>query len=191
MATVKRACKCNMDGCESCQKAERSRRYYLANKARINATNRAYYAANRGRLNEANKRRGTTPEGSAAAVLRAKRWAAAHPERAAALWKKWRDNNKARIKEWAKDRRAKKKGAIISDFTAAQWKAIQEAFDYRCAYCDKRHTGKGELTQDHIVPLSKGGAHTAANIVPACGPCNSKKHTGPPLKPIQPPLLLP
>ena len=65
--------------------------------------------------------------------------------------------------------------------------ALQLAFDHRCAYCDRRR--KGRLTQDHVTPLSKGGSHTASNIVPACASCNSRKHTGPPLRPVQPMLL--
>ena len=28
---------------------------------------------------------------------------------------------------------------------------------------------------DHALPLSRGGAHTATNVVPACTACNSRK----------------
>lgn len=84
-------------------------------------------------------------------------------------------------------RRANKINAPVNDFTHAQWVEIQAAFDHRCAYCGRR--AKGHLTQDHITPLSKGGSHTASNIVPACRSCNTKKHTGPPLSPVQPLLL--
>lgn len=58
---------------------------------------------------------------------------------------------------------------------------------YRCVYCGKR--AKGKLTQDHIPPLSKGGSHTASNIVPACCSCNSRKAAGAVLIPVQPLLL--
>ena len=84
-------------------------------------------------------------------------------------------------------RRAQKKQAPQNDFTAAQWKEMQAAYNHRCAYCGKR--AKGHLTIDHITPLSKGGPHTASNIVPACRQCNSKKFTGAPLCPVQPLLL--
>jgi 5-methylcytosine-specific restriction endonuclease McrA len=83
-------------------------------------------------------------------------------------------------------RRARQRGAAIRDFTAQQWRAMQELVDHRCTYCGKRC--KGKLTQDHIVPLSKGGNHTWTNITPACSSCNSKKYTGPPPQPVQ--LLL-
>ena len=84
-------------------------------------------------------------------------------------------------------RRAQKQSAPMNDFTATQWEAMQVAFEYRCAYCHKRR--KGKLTQDHITPLSKGGSHTLSNIVPACKSCNSRKHAGPVLQPVQPLLL--
>lgn len=84
-------------------------------------------------------------------------------------------------------RRARLARADVNDFTAQQWDMLQRAFKHRCAYCDRRY--KGRLTQDHVVPISKGGAHTASNIVPACRSCNSRKRTGPPLRPVQPLLL--
>jgi 5-methylcytosine-specific restriction endonuclease McrA len=84
-------------------------------------------------------------------------------------------------------RRARKLNAPINDLTAAQWLEIQAAYDHRCVYCGKRF--KGHLTQEHITPLSKGGPNTAANVVPACKSCNSRKHDGPPLAPVQPLLL--
>ena len=87
-----------------------------------------------------------------------------------------------------KRRRAAKLQAPQNDFTEAQWQEIQEAYGHRCAYCGKR--AKGHLTEDHITPLSKGGPNTASNIVPACKSCNSRKHDGPILKPVQPMLLL-
>jgi len=39
-----------------------------------------------------------------------------------------------------------------------------------CSYC-----GKTAKTIDHIMPLSKGGAHRWDNLTPACKSCNSSK----------------
>jgi len=83
-------------------------------------------------------------------------------------------------------RRARKAAAPRNDLSRAQWREIKAAYEYRCVYCGKKSQ---RLTQDHITPLSHGGAHTMHNILPACGSCNSKKHTGPPLVPVQPLLL--
>jgi hypothetical protein len=84
-------------------------------------------------------------------------------------------------------RRAHKRHVPINDFTAAQWKEMQAIYDHRCVYCGKR--AKGHLTQDHLTPLSKGGSHTAINILPACRRCNSQKRAGAVLRPVQPLLL--
>lgn len=44
-----------------------------------------------------------------------------------------------------------------------------------CAYCGCSVARGQNLTLDHIVPLSLGGLHDEANVVPACRSCNSKK----------------
>lgn len=50
--------------------------------------------------------------------------------------------------------------------------------NYRCQYCGRhRHELRGRqfLTRDHIVPLSRGGDNSWANVVTSCSPCNNKK----------------
>ena len=48
--------------------------------------------------------------------------------------------------------------------------ALMHRDRFRCAYC----TGKAE-TIDHVVPRSRGGAHTWENCVACCAPCNHRK----------------
>lgn len=136
-----------------------------------------------------------------------------NPDKRAATIKKYAESHKEKIREYRiknKDHiakkclehqrkhpemvkarkakyRARKYAAEIRDFTHQQWVELQERFNHRCAYCGKRC--KGKLDQEHITPLSKGGNHTLSNIVPACSSCNSKKHTGPPISPVQPLLI--
>lgn len=43
-----------------------------------------------------------------------------------------------------------------------------------CVYCGRRSEVK-----DHIVPLARGGEHSAENMAPSCGPCNSSKRATP------------
>lgn len=42
--------------------------------------------------------------------------------------------------------------------------------NFECQYC-----GRPAENVDHIVPRSRGGAHTWDNVVAACRPCNSRK----------------
>lgn len=62
--------------------------------------------------------------------------------------------------------------------TEAEWEHILGEYRYRCAYCGcKLGYAEDELspTQDHVIPLSRGGGHTKGNVVPACVHCNSVK----------------
>ena len=61
---------------------------------------------------------------------------------------------------------------IFSNLTFQEWLNVLAIYNYTCAYCGSK---KRKLTQDHVLPLSKGGHHTQLNVVPACLPCNMKK----------------
>lgn len=76
-----------------------------------------------------------------------------------------------RARRWALQR------GLLATLTPPQWAAILRAYKMRCAYCGKK---KASLTQDHVVPLARGGGTIPHNIVPACLPCNVKKGTRPP-----------
>lgn len=60
------------------------------------------------------------------------------------------------------------------DLTKEQWQSILDAYQYCCAYCG---TKPKRVSMDHVLALSKGGAHTRTNVVPSCWPCNHKKLT--------------
>jgi 5-methylcytosine-specific restriction endonuclease McrA len=59
------------------------------------------------------------------------------------------------------------------ELRATQWWKRQCAKG-RCHWCG-RMTAAGQLTMDHIVPISRGGKSTRGNTVPACKTCNTKK----------------
>ena len=70
-------------------------------------------------------------------------------------------------------RRRERTKNVISNFTNTDWKKCKEFFNNECAYCGRKLKN---LTQDHFIPLSKGGNYTKDNIVPACRNCNCRKH---------------
>ena len=70
-------------------------------------------------------------------------------------------------------RRRTKAKNVKSNFSIEEWKKCKSFFENTCAYCGR---GLNNLTQDHFIPLSKGGDYTKHNILPSCRSCNSKKH---------------
>lgn len=64
--------------------------------------------------------------------------------------------------------------AADNDLTAAQWEAIQRAWD-GCAYCGAQASADAVLQKDCVLPLSRGGRYTLDNVVPACRSCNASK----------------
>lgn len=67
-------------------------------------------------------------------------------------------------------RRQRRLARVPHDLTPDQWAALQTAWG-GCAYCG----AAGGLQRDCILPISRGGRYTLANVVPACASCNASK----------------
>ena len=59
-----------------------------------------------------------------------------------------------------------------------------------CAYCGVRFSEK-QLTRDHIIPVSHGGATSWTNLVTACTRCNNRKDSRTPEQADMPLLYVP
>jgi 5-methylcytosine-specific restriction endonuclease McrA len=166
------------------EKAQKAKQHYETHRELYAKRFKAYYA-NKSTIINAKRRakRAANPE---EARKKDRDYYAQHRELLTAKKRVVNKKNRKQRAHYDTRRRAKQAAAKINDFTYAQWQEIKQVWRYRCAYCGKK---TAILTRDHIIPLSKGGNHTVSNIVPACGSCNSRKHTGPPLKTIQPLLL--
>jgi hypothetical protein len=81
---------------------------------------------------------------------------------------------------FAARRRARLEGAG-GTHTRAEWDALLARYE-QCPLCGRRweeippHPGGGAvITEDHIVPLSRGGGNGIENLQPLCYSCNSRK----------------
>lgn len=99
--------------------------------------------------------------------------------------KRWYEQNKAArlatIREYQKRNpeaqqlkyaRRRLRAETDADLTTEQWLGIIASFGSCCAYCGAFVVSP---EMEHVIPLSRGGRHTADNVVPACPPCNRHK----------------
>jgi 5-methylcytosine-specific restriction endonuclease McrA len=93
-------------------------------------------------------------------------------EHCKAVSRKWAKEHPQEVRVMQQRRRSREMNAEIVDLTAEQWMEILESYEYRCAYCGEIK----KLTQDHVIPASRGGNYTKSNIVCACRSCNSSKN---------------
>lgn len=88
--------------------------------------------------------------------------------------REWRESNpeiwrpKHRERQNRRLRRISENGGDLNDY---EWERILRRYDHRCVACGR----KGDITMDHIVPIAKGGRHSAENMQPLCRSCNSSK----------------
>ena len=92
--------------------------------------------------------------------------------RQAETFKAWLAANRAHWNEYVRRRKARKRGAMGGPVS---YEAILDWHGRFCWICGLPIAT--DLSFDHVIPLDKGGSHSADNIRPAHISCNSRKHT--------------
>jgi 5-methylcytosine-specific restriction endonuclease McrA len=92
-------------------------------------------------------------------------------------WKGGITSNKEYV-SWLKNKRNRIiKRLKIDGLTHSfgEWELLKKQYGNTCPCCHKSEP-EIKLTEDHIIPLSKGGSDLIENIQPLCLKCNIKKH---------------
>lgn len=78
-------------------------------------------------------------------------------------------------KLYLNNRRRALKASADGFHTQGEWETLKAQYNWKCPCCKKAEP-QIKLTEDHIIPLIRGGSDNIENIQPLCKPCNSKKH---------------
>jgi 5-methylcytosine-specific restriction endonuclease McrA len=110
-------------------------------------------------------------------------------KRTSPSFKRWRNQNHSKRLAWeaayrrtptyrmANVVRKHNRRAQIGKHTVADFQALLIEQAFRCFYCGCDITNGA--TEDHFIPLSKGGSNDIGNIRGACWPCNNRKGSKP------------
>lgn len=128
--------------------AERRRAYRQANPDKVRAYKKAYNAAH------------------------PKVRTAEQKEYDKAYSREWRKNNPDKLAVRRIRRKQLLKGSDNSYINGDQWQSLCAAFDNRCLKCGQQ----GDLSPDHVIPISLHGPDHITNIQPLCWPCNKAKN---------------
>jgi hypothetical protein len=151
------------------KKSEYDRKYRIENKEKRQEQKRRYYINNKEHCLK--KSRENLERNKEHYLKYRMRYYQENKERIKQRAEVWRINNRDKFNINSQRRRARKK-KTESRFIEKDWIKCKQAFNNKCAYCGKEDNS---LTQEHFIPLSKGGEYTVNNIIPACKSCNSSK----------------
>jgi len=157
------------------------REWYLKNQELVKEKSKLYHQLNREhriRVNrqwlENNKNK---PEFKEKKTLRGRAHYQKNKSRIDAKNRKWVENNPGRWRSYSQHYRALKKRASINLRAIADWMSdVRSRAEIKCYYCEQEIViAPRSLHFDHIVPLSKGGAHSVENLCVSCQKCNIEK----------------
>lgn len=159
--------------CRECERI-RNRAWLAANKERRKQYKAKWEAENQER--RAKRHKEWARENNEQRTVKRRAWLRANPK----LESSWPSSSQEARRMRQQLRRSRMRNAGINDLTFEQvWQMVEDQ-QYCCAYCDQPFYGEFEI--DHMIPISRGGAHTWSNVAVACMPCNRSKNAKTPLQ---------
>lgn len=108
-------------------------------------------------------------------VMYEKNYDRKYPERRKEIRKRWAKQHPDKSLEQSNRRRARKRNAPVVE--KIDRGAIIARDKSICHICQRKVAPK-DMSLDHLIPLSKGGSHTAQNLAVAHLSCNSRRGPG-------------
>lgn len=150
--------------------ARRVKEWIKANSERFRRSRHAYNMKHAAKKKETDRLKYEADPASKQKVNRD--WYVANPERTKRYRASWRKANPDKVKVYRRTRRARKRGA--------EGRHTERDLFVQFVVQDSQCNGCGaslliSCTEDHIIPLSRGGSNWPNNIQLLCLPCNDKK----------------
>lgn len=166
----------------------RKKKYYKANPSKFKERNRLWARNNPDKVNALNKKwRLANPEKTKNSIIK---WVKTHPEKVSEYHRRYRGKDPQawieRTLKWIREhpkedrervhRRYIKRHGAQGIHTKADFETLCIVNDWRCTYCGCLLNDEN-ITEDHMIPITRGGNDNIENITPCCRSCNSKKGT--------------
>lgn len=144
------------------------KRYALKNKEKVKERFKSWKENNKSRFNELKRLSYGRNRGTYA------RYKLARREHIRVIRREWVDRNRLHVRIKNIERRSLKVSS--GKHTLNEFLELCDNHLWKCAYC-RIDLDTKTVTEDHVIPLSKGGSNLISNIVPSCLSCNCKKGT--------------
>lgn len=158
--------------CESHPKRDR-RAYKAAYDAAHGEQNSAYRAANAERIKE--QRKAFYLANRERCLAKIKAYTAANYAQVMAYHARYAKENRDKVNAWGATTTARRRARLAGSggsHTLAERLEKFATLGNVCFYCHE----PGKLSIDHDIPIARGGTDNIDNILPACLPCNRRKH---------------